>query len=417
MKYANSLKYINSFVKSESSADISQKRVRCLCSALGRVNVGCKFIVVPYGCAGHASAVMLECVIKSAGYRVGRITSDADFESRSTVFLGGETVPIDDYNKCVAELKSIVSKTPDEHYLKEEICFALSLLLCKLYGCEFIILEGLCKEYSSLESICAPYELVLAPTVYSGENTPELFMMCDAVKRGVREVVSGNQKNAVYSEISNACMLTGVRLNVPAKPTFQVSETTARRVTFSYAERDGYVLKSPSLILRDCAMLVIESALALRRDGVKLPWASIQKGLENCKDTVCFDILSVSPSVIVDSASEKDEILSLIETFEETVEHMERVTVCIKTDDICVLKEQLRAFEDKKIDKLIALGICADDISKLSGICADVAVCKSEAEAARAVHSAWREKQTVLCIGSVAFAREVKTEYIKLMGL
>ena len=114
MNYSNSLKYVNSFDKAESLSSLSLMRVRELCLELGRINVGSRFIVVPSGSAGHATAVMLESVIKSAGYRVGRITSDSDFDARTSVFLDGEIAAIADFNKCVAEIKNAVNKHTEE---------------------------------------------------------------------------------------------------------------------------------------------------------------------------------------------------------------------------------------------------------------------------------------------------------------
>lgn len=413
MKYANSLKYINGFEKATSRAAISQKRVMGLCASLGRVNVGAKHIVLPEGAAGHATAVMLESVIKNAGYRVGRITSDSDFDARSAVFLGGEMADIEDFNKCVAELKSAVMANTDEQYLKEEIVMALSLLLCKLYGCEFIILEGLSNGECSLDAVCAPYDLVILPTVYSGEADSGVISMCEAIKRGVREVVIGNQKSGVYSPVSDACMTAGARLNVTAKPTMTVNEMTARRVEFSYSDREGFVLKSPSYILRDCAMAVIESALALRRDGIKMPWSSIAAGLESASNTCCFDILSVSPAIIVDSASTACEIASVVETFEGTVERADSIVVCIMSQSAKMLKDQLLAFGDRKIKCLIVYGLTDGDVIGMS----NASVCDKVSGAAKQVYTAYKNKDTVFCLGSVAFAREIKNEFIKLMGL
>ena len=411
MKYANSLKYVNSFEKAESLSELSQKRIKELCAALGKVNVGSRFIVTSGCSAGHATAVMMESVIKNAGYKVGRITSDASFDSRLTAFVDGEIAKIEDYNKCVAEIKSVVSKNANEKYYRCEIVFALSLLLCKLAGCEFVILEGLSDENYSIDALCAPFDLVIFPTVYCGENDACVKTACDAIKRGVREVVSGNQKNTVYNAISNACMISGVRLNVTAKPTLTVSNKTARRVEFSYAERGGYVLKSPSAILRDCAMLVIESALALRRDGVKMPWGSIAAGLERSSNAECFDIVSVSPAVIVDSASAPEEISSMIATFEETVEPICNLTVCVSSDSAQTLESQLKAFENVKIEKIIICGM-TDKIELDNAL-----PCTSVPDAAKNVYEASKNNKTVLCFGSVAFAREIKAEFIKLMGL
>jgi folylpolyglutamate synthase/dihydropteroate synthase len=87
MKFANSIKYINSFDRAPDAASVSQKRIRELCESLGRVSLGMKYICLPKSNAGHACAVMLESVIKSAGYTVGRITSVADFDARNSVFI------------------------------------------------------------------------------------------------------------------------------------------------------------------------------------------------------------------------------------------------------------------------------------------------------------------------------------------
>ena len=412
MKYSNSLKYVNSFEMAESLCDLSPKRMRELCLEMGRVNVGSKYIVVSADSAGHASAVMLESVIKCAGYTVGRITSDSCFDARTSVFVNGELASIEDFNKCVAEIKSIIIKKTEEKYYRQEVIFALSLLICKLVGCEFVILEGLSGEGYSLDAICAPFDLVVVPTLYSESRDDVIKTACDAIKRGVREAVSGNQKNSVYNLISNACMVSGTRLNVTAKPTLNVTAKNARRVEFSYAERDGYVLKSPSGILRDCAMLVIESALAIRRAGVRMPWGSIAEGLERSCGSWCFDMLCASPAVIVDSACYAEEISNVIDTFESTVEPMNDVVVCIGTDGTR-LDEQLAAFEERRIDRLILCGTAAYEQNTQP----NAVICRRVQDAAKEVYGAFRGNKTVLCLGSVSFAREIKAEFIKLMGL
>ena len=417
MKYANSLKYINSFDGASTPSELSNKRIRELCEALGRINVGARFISVAGNSAGHASAVMLESVIGKAGYRVGRITSDAGFDSRATVFINGEIAAIEDYNKCVAEIKRVVLGTSDTRYLREEVVLALALLLCRLNGCEFIILEGLTDKDISMDAVCAPYDLVIVPTEYSSEYSAGIKASCECIKRGVREVVCGNQKSAVYSEISSGCMMVGARLNVTAKPAFCVSEVTARRAVFSYADREGYVIKSPSLILRDCAMLVIESALALRRDGVKMPWGSISEGLESANNTGCFDIVSLSPAIIMDSAKSREEIESVISTFEQTVAGLNEITVCTYAQSIEQLSEQLAAFEDRNIKSLIVCGVEREKVTKYCKCCCEIFTCQTPQEAAKQVHNASKLSETVFCVGSVAFGREVKAEFIKLMGL
>ena len=67
MKYANSLKYMNTFEPSATIESHSQRRVSELCAALGRINTGTPCIFMPSGSAGHASAIMLEAVRNESG--------------------------------------------------------------------------------------------------------------------------------------------------------------------------------------------------------------------------------------------------------------------------------------------------------------------------------------------------------------
>lgn len=414
MKYANSLKYMNGFESAGSRSEISARRIRELCEMLGRVNIGTKYVFIPGGTAGHASAIMLESVIKSAGYTVGRISSESDFDSRASVFVNGELPTIEDYNKSVAELKSIVIKNPETVYFKEEAVFALSLLITKLVGCEYVILEGLSDEVVSLDSVCAPYDLIVIPTLYCVEREGiDTHIICDAIRRGAREVVSGNQRASVYGHIMDACASGGIRLAFTAKGSFEVKEFTSRRLSFTYSDRDGYTLKSPSRLLRECAMLVIESALAIRRDGVKMPWSSIMTGLSMASDTGCFDILSVSPLILIDSASCREELKLAIETGNEIFGERDAKYICVCIPDTAV--NLVSCFDLRMVSKLIILSESKDEI--VNNPVKDItAVYSNVKDVAREAHESLSCCDTLICAGSLAFSAKMKNELLKLMN-
>lgn len=407
MKYSNSVKYMNSFKPAESVSDVSLKRLRDLCTSLGRVNIGTSYICIPSGAAGYALSVMLESVFKSAGYNVGRITATGDFESRSTVFVNGAVPQIDDYNKCVAELKSVVQKNPDDTYCREEVTFALSLLICKLCACDYVILEGLSNEHGSIDSICAPYDLVIIPTVYDSSATDrQIKVLCDMIRRGAREVVSGNQRSSVYSLISNACLTTGARLNITAKPSFEPIEVSSRRISFSYADRAGYSMRGPSYIQRDCAMTVIESALAIRRDGIKMTWASIASGISTAGDTLCFDTVSVSPLILVDSATCADEAELTLTALNEIFGHC-RASVCIPVDAIGLLT----VFSEIDVSNVIIVGDGDVSDTEIPNI-----PCKDTRDAAKEILKSARDGSNVICLGSVKLAMSLRAELLRLMN-
>ena len=415
MKYANSLKYMNGFALAKDSSDISRKRVGELCINLGRVNIGTRFICLPEGAGGHGTAVLLERIIAVSGYKVGRITSSEAFDSRASVYINGEIPSIEDYNKSVAELKSAVMRSGEE-YCREEVTFALSLLLCKLGDCDYVILEGLSNNRYSLDSVCAPYDLIIMPTIY-GENNPgeTVKPLCEAIRRGVREVISGNQKSEVYNIISNACAMSGVRLYIPVKSQFVTKELTPRKIGFDYGGREGYFLKSPSCILRDCAMIAIEASLAIRRSGVKMPWNAIVGGLSTATGMSSFEMISASPMIITDSSSSREEAELLLKTLDE-LSVTSGVAVCVKCRNSEHLGELLSAFSGKEITQLAILSDTPISAEELQTYVEQVSICNNVSDIAENVLKMSETEKTVLCFGSVSFANALKNEMLKLMS-
>ena len=414
MKYANSLKYMNSFIPARNEADISRKRVTDLCLSLGRINIGTRFICLPGGAAGHGTAILLERIIAVSGYNVGRITSCESFDSRLSVYVNGKTPEIEDYNKAVAELKSAVLRSGEE-YNRQEATFVLSLLLCRLCDCDYVILEGLSNVNYSLDAVCSPYDLIIMPAVY-GDNDPteELKPLCEAIRRGVREVISGNQKSEVYNIISNACAMSGVRLYIPVKSQFVVNEMSLRKICFGYGGREGYSMKSPSCILRDCAMIAIEASLAIRRSGVKMPWNAIVSGLANVSGMSSFEVISASPMIITDSSSNKCEAELLVKTLNELSIDVSSLSLCVKCRDTENLSDLLSAFSGVSVSRLAVL-VDGVGIDELKVDTANVTVCKNCEEIASEAIEMSKVGDLVLCIGSVSFADSVKNEILRHM--
>ncbi len=400
---------MNSFPAVEVSGDISQKRVLELCVSLGKINAGMRCVCLPEGGSGHAIALLLESVIKSSGHCVGRITSASGFDSRNSIFINGEIPSIEDYNLAVAELKNAVQRNPDSRYTKEETTFVLGLLICRISGCDCVILEGLSGKNFALDAVCAPFDLIVMPTVYDSEKSAEkVKTLCDTIRRGTREVVSGNQKSEIYNAISNACAISGVRLYIPVKAQFETGEIASRKMTFSYNGREGFSLKSPSHILRDCAMTVIESALALRRGGLRLPWNCIVSGLSSVSETLCLDILAVSPLLLVDSASGYDEAVLVKKTIDEVFSDnaLSEVVFCVTEESLAMLD----AFDSMNVSETIVY-------SKNGEIASEGRViCDSVKKASKAVVGCWKNGKDVVCLGSAGFALEIKTEILKLIN-
>lgn len=408
MKYSNALKYMSAFPVTADGVEPSPPRVRRLCERLGRINLGARYICLPGGSAGHASAMMLEEIMVAAGHAVGRICLD-ETDPRAAAYICGRIASIEDFSTATSELRSAAQREVDESYLFCEAMLVLGLLLCRMSGCEYIILEGVGGNSAALEAVCAPYELIIIPTLY-GEHEEMLRHLGECIRRGTREVVSGNQKSEVYNRISNACAVSGVRLCIPVKAQFEVVELTGRSLGFNYCGREGFSMRSPSRLLRDAAMTVIESALALRRGGIKLPWSSIISGIAAEGETGCFELLSLSPLILTDTAESLGEAELLVATAEEVWgdDALSGAAICLEAS----AAEALGAFENKEIGKIL---VCGGDDGYGRALGVPCAVCPTVKATAKELANVYRKGGSAVCLGSVAFVSELKSEFQKIM--
>lgn len=406
MKYVNSLKYMHSFKPSETTSDISLSRVAALCELLGRVNIHTKSIFIPSGAAGYMTSVMLESVIRREGYRVGRITSEFGFDCRRMVYIDGAPAGIEDFNRAVAELKAKVAEASGQDFLAEEAAFALSLLLCRMNDCRYIILEGISSEDCDLASLCAPYDIVIVPELRENDEST-LSVVRRAISQAPRAIVSANQRIPVYNKLAGVAK-TGI--NLTAKKSFEVNFLSSIRLDFSYGSRDGYTIKSPSVVARECAMLVIDSAQAIRRDGVKVQWSNIEAGLAGATNTGAFETFSVSPLMIFDSASDEYGISMLRLTADEVFGggSIENISLCVPISAISVASH----FEG--VDRLIVVGdVLYDDVSWVSA--QSIVCCKDKRAAAKALKTNITEGKNTVALGSAAFALELREELSNLI--
>jgi hypothetical protein len=214
-------------------------------------------------------------------------------------------------------------------------------------------------------------------------------------------VVSGNQKSEIYNQISNSCVINGIRLYIPVKAQLEITEVSARKLGFNYGGREGYSLRSPSGILRDVAITVIESALALRRGGVKLPWDSIASGIGAVSSTRCFDLISASPLVVADSAESIGELEVALKTAHELWGDRP-VTLMVGGNRVGEIVSSLPSLE-REFAKVVAVGEASGDC-----ICA-----QNIKEAVDAVIPTGGADGVILCIGGIGFAQDIKAEIVK----
>lgn len=410
MKYAYALKYIDSFESAGNGVGFSSQRLSELCSRLGRINIGSGFIHVPGGGAGHAVSRLIDSMIRRAGYRVGLITAALDFDIRSTVYVDGESPDIDEFIKLVGVIKETVGKENKDRYSKEEIAVAYALLVCKLEGCDFVVLEDSFRT-PGIFSVCMPFDIAVVPTLY-GELTEGYL---SAIKQGTREVVSGDQRHDIHSYLVKKCSAEGVRLSFPMRTQFTLTSSSCRSIEFAYKGKTGYLLRSASYMLRDSALTAIEVAHAIRRAGIKLPGNAMVDGIKDAKDAGCFALLSSSPTIITDVSTTRGEILYLAKNLVELPETVRtgKKTLCFCADVEDDARNAIEAFSNVDLDEILCVGACLDEIKKaVPEGCSFVGLTDIEAAAEKIAHSNELDR-LYLCFGSVPFAEAMKSRILR----
>ena len=212
-------------------------------------------------------------------------------------------------------------------------------------------------------------------------------------------------------------LFRSVRLYIPVKAQFTVIEQSVKKLAFEYGGKDGYVLRSPSYMLRDSAITVIEAALAIRRSGFKLPGSAIAEVLLAATDTSCFDVISVMPMIIADAASSYEETELLLKTCAEAGIDTARLSICVRADNVEKIKKVAGWLEDSRIERIIAVSAIAEDFGDTTQYADAVVMCKDAGAAAKEVFSSMSEQKTpLICLGSLGLATEFKTDLLKLMS-
>ena len=401
----------------EKSRAASGEHFFSLCMRLGRIHAGIRKVCVSDNADGACRAAYLERILLCAGYRVGRMTRQETEDLRSRIRLDGQPIS----HKQVCELteqimqgidglrKELGESAPGSFDSEQKIC-ALAMLAFCCHGCDVIIFEAARDHASDPMSVAAPYTLVM-PCGFGTKDTAQAKKQaqdaCLAIKRGTREVVTGFTGGEVYNLISQACAAAGSRLTVPAKSEAMVKESALAKTEFTYRGKGPYRLQSSYEVQFEAALAAIEACYALRRDGVRLPGAAIAAGLQRAEVSLCFDVLTVRPGVIVSVASSAEDVRALLcALHQKQTSFGGRVVLCVQGthEKLLTAFDKEFASEDAyAVEEIIYVGQAAPQHETLK-----ITACTTVKRAAKHILAHTDPDVTVLCPGTPAFAHSIK---------
>jgi dihydrofolate synthase/folylpolyglutamate synthase len=340
-RYQDALDYIFSFVNYERQAryaynavTFSLQRMEELLERLGNPHHAFRSIHIAGTKGKGSTSVMVESVLRTAGYRTGLYTSPHLHTFRERIRLNGALMSKDDLIEVLERCRPAVEATPG--ITAFEVMTAMAFVYFAECAVEWAVLEvGLGGR---LDATNVVHPAVGSITSLSYDHVELLghtlsliaWEKAGIIKPGV-PIVSAPQEPEAMGVIHRVCSDTGARLVVIgedwtvegsggdlAGQTFTITRHPApptRRDSgwgnpgaVSLADLHIRLLGRHQLINAANAVAILWE---LSVQGVDIPEAALRRGLAEARWPGRFEVLNLHPGLVVDSAHNADSAMKL----------------------------------------------------------------------------------------------------------
>lgn len=348
MTYFNAVKYIR-------SAPVGKKERRdeilTLLGALGNPHKRIKYIRLAGSNGKTVCAEMLLSVLSHAGYQIGCLRMPIREEPRENICIGKNAISMEEFCEHINAVKHIVSsKDQDEESnlplpTAAETLLAAALLSFQKHKCDICIIESDHFGEDPSRWLPPPFAAVICGTIPSGDNK-EISRIRSYICRGIQEIISAPQDTEAYRIISDTCYSINCRLTLPLRTSIEVTKLSFSGTQFSYKGTD-YTMKLCGRFQVSNAVLALEVLEMLKRKGFKITAQSVEYGLSTLKIPAKFEIVSISPLIIVDSTHTPIAINTVCDALAEFRDQMgESIRLCLPDDTLA--SQYVRALTERQ---------------------------------------------------------------------
>ncbi len=329
-RYQDALEYIFSYVNYERQARYAYDavtfnlgRMEELLQRLGRPQDAFQSVHIAGTKGKGSTSVMVESVLRTAGYRTGLYTSPHLHTFRERIRVGGNLMSKRDLVDLLEYSRPAIESTPG--ITAFEVMTALAFLHFARRQVEWAILEvGLGGRLDATNvvhpAVCGITSLSYDHVELLGHTLSLIaWEKAGIIKPGV-PIVSAPQEPEAMAVIQRVCRDTGARL-VTIGEDWTVrgdgSDLTGQDFTVRYVGPSGHPFAEGPVLENLCIRLLgshqlTNAAVAvailaeLCAQGVAIPSAALRDGLAAARWPGRFEVLSLRPAVVVDSAHNGD---------------------------------------------------------------------------------------------------------------
>ena len=342
MNYTNAEKMINTAPRRDFADNLDK--------LLGRLQISDSLpkLIKVYGESGKSSVTRLvSAVLNAAGYKTGRVTFPIIHNVPNSICVYEKPLTIEAFTKAAEKVHRVTAEISKEVGEAEdggefvpgfyELMFATALVAFCDADCDYAVIEIPNDSFS---------QAYLGNTVISiisaTQSIEAARSICARMDRNCREIVSAMQSKEVNKLIFDKCAELNTRLTSPLKSSFLFMSSAIKRSEFTYGGQH-YTNGSGAYYQTLNMLVALEATEALRRCGLKIP------GTDICSAVLCegiplrFEIVSVTPTIIIDRADSKQRREALIETYKMLGDNLSASPTIICEDAADVIYDEFSA--------------------------------------------------------------------------
>lgn len=437
--YAQALDFLTDRTNYESiglpshPGELTLDRIRALLRQLGDPQNRLKIIHVAGTKGKGSTSAMLAAILQQASYRTGLFTSPHLLHVEERVQVNGQPISQVNFIRCLREIEQAARVVESELHAKLtyfEIITALGFLHFAQQEVDVAVVEvGLGGRLDST-NVCSP--LVSVITSISFDHMVQLGNTLAAIageKAGIikhgQPIISGatvpeaaDVISQIAKEQDSPLKTLGVEFNYRYRGgVVAPGQITRPEVSVTINNEDWPELELPLFGEHQAAnaALAIACVSELRREGFQIPMEAVRDGLSNVKWPARLEVVSQSPTVVLDCAHNIASIQAAMEAIRTTFSSSRRglIFACSKDKDFSgMLTRLVPHFERVWFTQYSssARGAPADELADLwqhfgGGSCE---VIQSPDQALQAARD-WAGSDDLICVlGSVFLAGEIR---------
>jgi len=338
MTYHNAVKYLQQAPK-EAQNPPNDTAILSLWESLDAPQRSLKYLRLTGSNGKTVCAQMLLSVFRDSEHTVGALFLPLQDDGRENIRINALPLDVDEFTSYTEQALNALKRINQENDSdwqpsQSELLLTVALLAFRAHHCTFCLIESESSPSDPTKRLSSPFAAAICGTI-PAENQKEIQQIRSYICHGIQEIVSAPQNQTSYRVISETCAAINCRLTIPTKNELTIQRLSLSGSEFSYKGVD-YRLGLCGKFQVTNATVVLEVIDMLARRGYVLSQENILQGLAQLKIPAKFEVISVSPTIIVDSTHSETAIVTMAETLAEFQSLLgSKLRLCLPNGILC----------------------------------------------------------------------------------